>query len=111
MTDAGGQGAFAVTALNVGASDTLTVSADTGSAALPLTVTLCQTSIVTAGCSSPPASSLTIPMPEGVGVGLAVFVSATGRIPLNGAVNRIFVRFRDGAGVTRGVTSVAVRAD
>ena len=38
-----------------------------------------------------------------------IFVTGTGTVPFDPASNRIFVRFKDGAGVTRGATSVAVR--
>ena len=40
----------------------------------------------------------------------AVFVDGLGTVvPFDPAVNRIFVRFKDSGGVTRGLTSVAVR--
>jgi hypothetical protein len=38
-----GTGAFAVATVNVGASGNITASADTGSATLPVNITLCQT--------------------------------------------------------------------
>jgi hypothetical protein len=38
-----------------------------------------------------------------------IFVQGTGAIPSDPAANRIFVRFKDAGGVTRGSTSVAVR--
>jgi len=102
------EGSFAVSALNVGVTDNITVSADTGSANLPVTVTLCQTTIATAGCVTPAGSSVSVPMAAGAGVGLAVFVTATGGIPSDPAANRIFVRFKDSSGATRGATSIAV---
>jgi hypothetical protein len=39
----------------------------------------------------------------------SVFASASGAIPFAPGATRIFVRFEDGNGVTRGSTSVAVR--
>jgi hypothetical protein len=38
-----------------------------------------------------------------------IFVQGNGDVPFNPASNRIFVRFKDADGVTRGSTSVAVR--
>jgi hypothetical protein len=39
----------------------------------------------------------------------SVFVTGSGTVAFDPANNRIFVRFEDGSGVTRGSTSVAVR--
>ena len=103
------QAAFAVAAVNVGASGTIALTADTGAVPLPLSITLCQTTS-SGACVSPPASSVTIPMATGSGAGYAVFVTGTGSIKANAAVNRIFLRFKDVGGVTRGSTSVAVTA-
>jgi len=48
-----------------------------------------------------------------IGVGgtptFGVFVTGGGIVAFNPAVNRVFVRFKDGGGITRGTTSVAVR--
>ena len=38
-----------------------------------------------------------------------IFIQGNGNVPFDPAVNRIFVRFKDSGGVTRGSTSVAVR--
>jgi hypothetical protein len=103
------QGAFALAAVNVGASATTTLTADTGALALPVTITLCQTT-PTGVCQSPPASSVTLGMPTGSGAGFAVFVTGTGSITANASVNRLFLRFKDAGGATRGSTSVAVTA-
>jgi len=52
----GSTGVFVVASVNVGATATMmTVSADTGSVSLPLSITLCQTNTVTGVCRSLPA--------------------------------------------------------
>ena len=85
------------------------LTADTGALALPVTITLCQTTS-SGACQSGPASSVTLSMSTGSGAGFAVFITSTGSIKANPGVNRIFLRFKDVAGVTRGSTSVAVTA-
>jgi YVTN family beta-propeller protein len=102
-------GAFAVATVNVGVSALITVSADTGGTALPVTVSLCQTVTATGSCLTAPSSSVTAQINSGQTPSFAVFVKGTGSVPFDPATNRIFVRFKDAGGVTRGSTSVAVR--
>ena len=104
-----GLGAFAVATANVGAAASITVSADTGAAVLPVGVTLCPTEPTRGGCMAAPAASVTVPIPAGATPTFAVFVAGAGTIPFDPAHNRVSVRLRDAAGVTRGLTSVAVR--
>jgi hypothetical protein len=103
-----GAGAFALATVNLGASAQLTVSADTGSASLPLTLTLCQTNPSTGQCITTrgPTASPTINTNETPT--FTIFVNSTGTIASDPANKRIFVRFRDSSGFTRGSTSVAV---
>jgi len=103
------QAAFALAAVNVGALANVTLTADTGSVALPLTVALCQTS-PTGACQSPPAPSVALALENGGGAGIAVFVTASGPVKANAAVNRVFLRFKEASGLTRGATSVAIFA-
>src|SRR5207237_452322 len=49
-----GSAAFSVAAVNVGAGGAITASADTGPAALPVTLTICETDPVTSACLAPP---------------------------------------------------------
>jgi uncharacterized protein GlcG (DUF336 family) len=104
----GDTGVFAVATVNVGATGAITAFADTGGAALPITLHICQTDPATGACSSPPAGSVTTEIAAGATPSFAVFAATSAPIPLNPATSRIFVRFRDGAGAVRGLTSVAV---
>ncbi len=106
---AAGTGVFAVATVNVGASSTITVSADTGSASLPVSPFVCQTDPATAACLAPPGSSVTTQIDANATPTFGVFVTGSGVVPFNPAVNRVFVRFTDAGGVIRGATSVAVR--
>jgi len=105
-----GTGVFAVATSNAGAGGSITVSTDLGGAVLPLIVTLCQTNpMAMAACLAPPASQVTTTINAGATPTFSFFVRGTGNVPFDPAKNRIFVRFKDAALVTRGSTSVAVR--
>src|SRR5262249_25926696 len=106
-----GNGAFAVASTNVGASATITASADTGNATLPVTLSLCQTDPQTGQCTSPIGPTVATQINAGATPTFSVFVSATAFIPFDPANNRIFIRFKDGQGITRGSTSVAVQTN
>jgi CSLREA domain-containing protein len=104
-----GTGAFAVATVNIGATGTITASADTGNAALPVNISLCQTDPTTGQCISAIGSDVTTTINANATPTFGIFVQGGDNVPFDPAVNRIFVRFRDGGGVTRGSTSVAVR--
>ncbi len=101
--------AFAVATVNVGAGGPVTVSADTGGVAVPVTIGVCQTNPATSVCVGPIGASASLDMPAGATPTFGVFVVSDGSVGFDPAVNRIFVRIRDGQDVTRGSTSVAVR--
>jgi hypothetical protein len=104
-----GTGVFSVATSNVGAGGSITASADTGSAALPITLTVCQTNPTTGVCLAPPAASVTTTINAGATPTFGIFVRGNGTVAFNPATNRVFMRFKDSGGVTRGATSVAVR--
>jgi len=104
-----GTGLFAVGTSNVGATGTITVSADTGGVTLPLTLTVCETNTATGACLVPPTPTVTVAYVGPSNRSFAVFAQGNGIVPFSPGVNRVFVRFRDGGGQTRGATSVAVR--
>jgi hypothetical protein len=102
-------GGFAVATVNVGASGNITASADTGSASLPVNISLCQTDPATGQCISGISPSVTTQINPNATPTFGIFVQGNGNVSFDPAANRIFVRFKDGGGVTRGSTSVAVR--
>lgn len=105
-----GANAFAVATVNVGSLDTITASADTGTATnLPVTLSICESDPATGACLAAPAPSVTTTIAAGATPTFSVFVTGTGTVPFDPAANRIFVRFNDAGGVTRGSTSVAVQ--
>ena len=104
-----GTGAFAVATVNVGASGNITASADTGSATLPVNISLCQTNPATGQSISVIGPSVTTQINANATPTFGIFVQGKGNVPFDPAANRIFVRFKDGGNVTRGSTSVAVR--
>jgi hypothetical protein len=104
-----GTGVFALATVNMGAGDTITVLADTGGAILPVNIFICQTDPQSGACLSPPADSVTTMILSNETPTFGVFVVAAGDVAFVPETNRIFVRFTDSSGVTRGLTSVAVR--
>jgi hypothetical protein len=102
-------GVFAVATANVGATGIITASADTGSASLPLNISLCQTDPANGQCISTIGGSATTTIDTNATPTFGIFLQGNGNVPFDPATNRIFVRFKDGSNVTRGSTSVAVR--
>jgi len=106
---AAGTGAFAVATVNVGASGQITASADVGSAATPVVITICETNPTTGGCLAAPATSVTRVIGAGQTPTYGLFVTGHGVVLFDPGVNRVFVRFTDSAAIIRGSTSVATR--
>ena len=102
-------GAFAVATVNVGAPEVITVTANTGGASLPLSITLCETDPSTGACLADPSSSVTTTIEANATPTFGIFVDSTDTVPFDPATNRVFVQFKDASGVTRGSTSVAVQ--
>jgi hypothetical protein len=74
-----------------------------------VSVFVCQTDPQTSACLSPPDSSVTTTILSNETPTFGVFVVAQEDISFFPETNRIFVRFKDSSGITRGLTSVAVR--
>lgn len=105
-----GTGTFAVATTNLGAADTITVTADTGATPVPVVTLVCHTD-ATGACDAPPAPSVTLFVGAGATPTFGFFATASTAIPLDPAAHRIFVRYRDSTGVVRGATGVAVTTD
>lgn len=101
-----GLNAFAVALSNVGVAATgdIIVSANTGSASLPLSVTIQET--------NPGTGDIGDNILQSVGAGenrtVAVFVAFNGCISFDPAANRIFIEFRDASNNVVGSTSTAI---
>jgi len=103
-----GSNAFAVATVNVGASGSITATATTGAATLPLAISLCQTDPTSGQCISTVGPSVTTTINANATPTFAIFATASGAVPFDPAHNRIFVEFSDANAVVRGSTSVAV---
>jgi hypothetical protein len=106
-----GPGAFAVATIDAGAPGAITAVVDTGTAALPIQLSLCETDPASGHCLAPPASSVPVAYTAGATPTFSVFATATGPIAFAPAAARVFVRFQDQGGVSHGTTSVAVTTD
>jgi len=104
-----GTGFFAVASVNVGAAGTVTVSADTGSVTLPVSLNVCQTDPVSGVCTSALAVSIEVTIAAGATPTFAAFITGNGAVAFDPAVNRAFLRFAESDGSGRGSTSVALR--
>ena len=95
--------------VNVGASGSITASADTGTCVVAREHLLLSDRPGTGQCISAIGPSVTTTINANATPTFGIFVQGDGNVPFDPAANRIFVRFKDGGGVTRGSTSVAVR--
>jgi len=102
-------GAFAVATVNLGADATITASANTGAATLPVTLVICQTVPATGACMASPAASVSTDIRPNATPTFGIFVTSSGNVPFDPANSRVFVSFADSGGTVRGSTSVAVR--
>ena len=104
-----GTGFFAAAGVNIGATQTITAIPDDGNRKLPVTLSICQTDPNSGACLSPPAPSTTTTFNSNATLTFTVFAQGAANIPYDPANNRLFLRFKDATGVTRGATNVAVR--
>ena len=110
INGATGGNAFAVATVNVGAGGVITATADTGAATLPLALSLCETNPANGQCLGTAGTSVTTTINADATPTFAIFATSTAAIPPAYGTSRIFVRFKDSGGASRGLTSVAVQA-
>jgi hypothetical protein len=101
-------GVFAVATVNLGSTDTITASTNTGPATLPITVNICQTNPTSGACLQTPGPTAATTITANAEPTFGIFVTANGTVPPDFANSRIFVQFTDSTGAVRGETSVAV---
>ncbi len=112
---ANGSAAFAISISNLGSAASTTqpayVTANTGIELLPVSITMCLTDPVSGNCKTRPAA--TVNLPSDANATVAVFVTATGPVPLDYSANRIYVSvdYNDYTNVSHGTTSLALEAD
>jgi hypothetical protein len=104
-----GTGDFAVATINLGIDATITAAANTGTANLPVTLTVCQTNSTSGACLATPAPSVTTEIQPNATPTFGIFVTGSAAVANSPGVNRVFVTFTDSGGTLRGETSVAVR--
>jgi len=101
-----------VATINVGSAARVSVTADTGTATLPMALSVCQTDPVTAVCINPTVPSaepVVVDIAEGGTPTFAVFANTSESIALDPANSRVYLRLSDELGVVRGATSVAMQ--
>ena len=105
----GGRAVAATAAVNIGAAADVTVSADTGLYAWPLSLTLCETDAGGA-CLDAEAGDLDVRFEAGQTRTFTVFARGDDRlgVPLLPDLARVFLRFSDPGGEALGATSLAV---
>jgi hypothetical protein len=104
-----GTGVFAVATVNLGIDATISAAANTGTANLPVTLTVCQTNPQSGACLAAPACSVATDIQPNATPIFGIFVTGSAAVANSPGVNRVFVTFTDAGGVLRGETSVAVR--
>jgi virginiamycin B lyase len=104
-----GTGVFAVATVNLGVDGTITASANSGTANLPVSFALCQTNPTSGACLASPTSSVTTDIQPNAEPTFGIFVTGSAAVADLPGSNRVFVTFTDSGGVLRGETSVAVR--
>jgi hypothetical protein len=103
-----GAAALACAMVNLGVSTSITATANTGNASLPLDLTICHTNPTSGACISTVGPSVTFTVNTNDTPTIALFAQARGDVPFDPANNRINIVLKDSNGIQCGATSVAV---
>lgn len=106
----GSAAAFSVAAVNIGATQSVTITPGTGDQTLPLTIDVCETNPGTGSCITSRQASVTVAFAANETRTFTIFVRSTGAVPFQPSTNRVFATFTNGSSVIVGATSVAVRS-
>lgn len=104
-----GARAFSVAAVNIGASQTVTITPGTGGQSLPLTIDMCETNPSTGVCLTGRTPTVAVSFAANETRTFTIFVRSTGAVAFTPSTNRVFVNFTNATPATVGATSVAVR--
>lgn len=112
LADANTNGAFAMAVANVGAEGELSVQPGATGGANGIGLAICETDPGSGACLAPAGDAVTRSFAANETASFAIFARPQGQaVAFAPGSARIRVEARDGAGVIRGATSVAVRTD
>lgn len=103
-------GVFSVASINIGAPGMIDVSGDTGTAALPVGVSVCETNPLTAACINPvvPSGNSMRQYATNETATHSFFVDPSDAVALDPGNSRVFANFLGAGNSAEGVTSVAL---
>ncbi|PHS22052.1 MAG: hypothetical protein COA85_12175 [Robiginitomaculum sp.] len=101
--------AFAIAAVNIGAGDTFTVTAQSTNVGAPVTASLCETDSATGACLASPSNSVSSTLTNGATGTYGVFILRNGPLAFDPAGNRVRLRFTGSGALVSGQTGVAAR--
>lgn len=106
-----GGGVFVVSSMNIGFTAGLTARTRITGPSTPLLALICRTNPADSTCMSAPTPTVSAAISTNEVATWGVFLAASGNIPPDPALYRVFLEFVDASNVVRGSTSVAVTTE